>query len=240
MAWPVPALLLLLALLLHAGPAYQESNVFRMPKRLVKARPGDTENLKCQVLSTQTSGGGTWLFQPRNSKVSPTFLAYLPKSGNNVLSDKFSSIAAKRDENMKDIYILTLKNIQEEHEGYYFCMVVINAITHFSPFIEVQLPGKITTPAPRPSTPASTVKQQSLSTTADTCVPTETRARRKGVLDLSCDTYIWAPLSGICVVLLLSLVSVLVCCRRNQRRVCKCPRPHVRLGGKPSPSERSV
>ncbi|XP_012789001.2 T-cell surface glycoprotein CD8 alpha chain [Sorex araneus] len=240
MAQPVPALLLPLALLLHARATYQEPSVFGLPTRHKQTSLGGTVDLECQVLRSDTSGGCTWFFQRPNSNVAPTFLAYISTHSSNVhRSDKIKNISARKDNNK---FILTLQSVQAEQQGYYFCMVLISSVTHFSPFIEVQLPEKktTTTPAPIPPTSAPTVPPQPPSARPDTCVPTVTRARRKGGLDFSCDIYIWAPLSGVCVVLLLSLVTVLACCRRNQRRVCKCPRPHVRLGGKPSPSERSV
>uniref|UniRef100_A0A8C9BSJ1 T-cell surface glycoprotein CD8 alpha chain n=1 Tax=Phocoena sinus TaxID=42100 RepID=A0A8C9BSJ1_PHOSS len=199
MSSPVTALLLPLALLLHAATSSQ----FRMSPVQVQARLGEKVKLHCEVLQSSMTSSCSWLYQKPGAASRPIFLMYL------------SSTRSKLAEGLDTNYIsgtkaeganfhLTLHRFHEDDQGYYFCSFMSNSVMYFSNFVPVFL-------------------------------PVDTRG-----LDFSCDIYIWAPLAGTCAILLLLLVITVICHRRNRRRVCKCPRPVVRQGGKPSPSEKCI
>ncbi|CAO2605359.1 T-cell surface glycoprotein CD8 alpha chain [Lemmus lemmus] len=204
----------------------------------VKMSPelGKELELKCTV-QMSISQGCSWILQKDGSGVKPTFLLYHSTSRvkvNDLLDENQVSIYKNGNE-----YTFILKKFGEENQGYYFCSVTSNSVVYFSPLLSVFLPGKPTTPVPRPHTPVPTAGT-SRSPRPETCRPGPGASVEKRGLDFDCNIFIWAPLAGICGVLLLSLVITLICCHRNRRRVCKCPRPLVRQAGKPSPSEKFV
>ncbi|XP_004844626.2 T-cell surface glycoprotein CD8 alpha chain [Heterocephalus glaber] len=229
-------LLLQVALLLDAAEA-QGPNQFRMSPPKLVAGVGETVTLRCEVLMRNVLQGCSWLFQPHGATRSPTFLLYQsgsrPKLAPGLDEKRFTSTKSS------NTYTLTVSGFREQDEGYYFCLVVANTILHFSPFLPVFLPAApTTTPAPPP--PTQVPSALSPSVRPETCVLSKGGKAHTRWLDLTCDVYIWAPLAGTCAVLLLSLVLAVIFLRRNRRRVCKCPRPQVRPGGKPSPSGKFV
>ncbi|KAM9585269.1 T-cell surface glycoprotein CD8 alpha chain isoform 2-T2 [Trichechus inunguis] len=241
MASPATALLLQLALLLHAAAsAAQRPSTFRMSPLKVQGTLGKSVELECEVLLSNFASGCSWLFQRPDAATSPTFLLYISSSRPKPSSDRYSG--SKTESRFK----FTLHDFQVEDQGYYFCSVVSNHALYFSAVVPVFLPEKpVTTLAPRPPTPAPTKALQPKSLSPEVCRPSAGRPSAGGAVDsrglgFSCDLYIWAPLAATCAVLLLSLIVTVICSHRNRRRVCKCPRPLVRPGGKPDLSEKYV
>ncbi|XP_004642844.1 T-cell surface glycoprotein CD8 alpha chain [Octodon degus] len=231
-AWLLLLLLLQVALLLDAAEA--QGNQFRMSPSQLVARVGDKVTLRCEVLLPNAPSSCSWLFQPRQVSRSPTFLLYQMISRTKFAQGQTRLSSSKSG----NTYTLTLTGFQQQDEGYYFCSVSANMMLYFSPFIPVFLPAAPTTPPPPPP-PTPALSTLPPSARPETCVPSKGRS---GVswLDLDCDTHIWAPLAGTCVVFLLSLVITIVFHCRSKRRVCKCPRPQVRTESKPIPSEKIV
>ncbi|XP_005076140.1 T-cell surface glycoprotein CD8 alpha chain [Mesocricetus auratus] len=230
------ACFLSLTLLLDVVAELQGLEQFQMSPKKVVTQLGNKVELSCQVLLT-ISQGCSWIFQKEGSGVKPTFLIYLSSTRETRNRDLHSiRVSGKKN---GDKYTLTLENFSKEFEGYYFCSVTGNSVVYFSPLVPVFLPEKPTTPVPRPPTPVATTGT-SRSLRPEACRPGAGASVEKGGLDFDCNIFIWAPLAGICGFLLLSLIITLICFHRNRRRVCKCPRPKVRQGGKPSPSEKFV
>uniref|UniRef100_A0A8C2LCC9 T-cell surface glycoprotein CD8 alpha chain n=1 Tax=Cricetulus griseus TaxID=10029 RepID=A0A8C2LCC9_CRIGR len=220
-----------LMILGRIGAGLQGLEHFQMSPKKVITQLGEKVELSCQVLLT-TSQGCSWLFQKEGSGIKPTFLVYVSstreKRNEDLHSIKFSG---KKN---GDKYTLTLENFRKESEGYYFCSVTGNSVVHFSPLVPVFLASTTppTTPVPRLPTPVPTTGTSRF-VRPEACRP---GAVEKRGLDFDCNIFIWAPLAGICGVLLLSLVITLICYHIS----CLSFRPLVRQGGKPSPSEKFV
>ncbi|KAL1768200.1 hypothetical protein HispidOSU_023251 [Sigmodon hispidus] len=227
---------LCLTLLLEFIAELGGSKDFEMSPKKVVAHLGKEVRLTCEVW-VSTSQGCSWLFLEHGSGVKPTFLIYLSGSRNERNNKIPSTKLSGKKEDKK--YTLTLNNFAKEDEGYYFCSVTSNSVVYFSPLVSVFLPEKPTTPVPKPPTSVPTTAI-SRSLRPEACRPGAGTSVEKKGWDFDCDIIILAPLAGLCGVLLLSLVTTLICCHRNRKRVCKCPRPVVRQGGKPSPSGKLV
>ncbi|XP_068957061.1 T-cell surface glycoprotein CD8 alpha chain [Petaurus breviceps papuanus] len=236
----VRSLLLPLALLLQPVGS-QTQMKFRMnPQGKREVRTSDKVQLQCETLSASQTGCSWLRLAPQ--AVVPTFLLFISGSTPNVkLAEGLDSKRFQGERTTPSTYRLTVNNFREEDQGHYYCVVTRNSALSFSPFVPVFIPVKATTtPAPKTTTRlATTSSSKQISAGSETCKPNSSKQEKKG-LNFSCDLYIWMPLTGVCVILLLALITTIIICQRSRRRVCRCPRPLIRPGGKSGPSERYV
>ncbi|XP_031805666.1 T-cell surface glycoprotein CD8 alpha chain [Sarcophilus harrisii] len=237
----VRSLLLPLALLLQPFGSQAQPGFRMSPAEKRDVRPSEQVRLQCEALSASNTGC-SWLRQSPGA-LTPTFLLYISGGTSSVkLAEGLDATKFAGERVSPSIYRLTVKDFRAQDQGYYFCVVTRNAIMYFSPFVAVLLPVKATTPAPKPktttllTTTSSPIQNSANSGKCKSIASSQGKKR----LDFSCDLYIWVPLTGVCVVLLLALIIAITICQRSRRRVCRCPRPLIREGGKSGPPERYV
>ncbi|XP_074053111.1 T-cell surface glycoprotein CD8 alpha chain-like [Macrotis lagotis] len=232
----VRSLLLPLVLLLQPAGSQQQLQKFRMtPPEKRDARPAETVQLSCETLGVSQTGC-SWLRLVPGARV-PTFLLFISGSTGNVkVADGLNDGRLQGARASGTVYTLTLKDFRAQDQGHYYCLLARNAALFFSPSVAVFLPVKATTtPAPKTTTPlAFTNSSIQIPAGSERCK--NSRPQGNKGLDFSCDFYIWMPLTSICVVLLLALITTIIICYRSRKRVCRCPRPLIRPGGKSGPS----
>uniref|UniRef100_F7F964 T-cell surface glycoprotein CD8 alpha chain n=1 Tax=Monodelphis domestica TaxID=13616 RepID=F7F964_MONDO len=211
----------------------QEHVTFRMnPVEKRDAGQGRELKLQCETVNSSPTGC-SWLRLTPGAVV-PTFLLYLSGSSQSVKVAPELDSRRFGGSRSSSSYFLTLKDFQKDDQGYYYCVVARNSRLFFSPFVPVFMPVKATTapaPRPKPTTPAATNSSIQNAAGSEKCKSFSNTSEKNG-LDFSCDLYIWMPLTGGCVVLLLALIITITIFRRSRRRVCQCPRPLIRPGGK--------
>nr|QGQ63515.1 FHVH33-CD8BBZ [synthetic construct] len=227
MALPVTALLLPLALLLHA--ARPEVQLLESGGGLVQ--PGGSLRLSCAASGfTFSSYAMSWVRQAPGKGLE--WVSSISGSGDYIYyADSVKGrFTISRDISKNTLY-LQMNSLRAEDTAVYYCAKEgtganssladyrgQGTLVTVSSFVPVFLPAKpTTTPAPRPPTPAPTIASQPLSLRPEACRPAAGGAVHTRGLDFACDIYIWAPLAGTCGVLLLSLVITLYCNHRNKR-----------------------
>nr|QGQ63514.1 FHVH33-CD828Z [synthetic construct] len=228
MALPVTALLLPLALLLHA--ARPEVQLLESGGGLVQ--PGGSLRLSCAASGfTFSSYAMSWVRQAPGKGLE--WVSSISGSGDYIYyADSVKGrFTISRDISKNTLY-LQMNSLRAEDTAVYYCAKEgtganssladyrgQGTLVTVSSFVPVFLPAKpTTTPAPRPPTPAPTIASQPLSLRPEACRPAAGGAVHTRGLDFACDIYIWAPLAGTCGVLLLSLVITLYCNHRNRSK----------------------
>ncbi|NXO88218.1 CD8A protein, partial [Sitta europaea] len=168
---------------------------------VAQLRVGQKLELECH---TDKNRGANWIHQDRSgtlhSIASISSLGRVTFPGNQKTSPRFEASS----HNM--IYRLVVKSFTLQDEGKYFCMMIDNQVLYFSRGQPAFLPVTTTV---APSTSGPTPKR---GVTEHLRTP-DPESRMQEDLDFFCHIFIWVPLAGACLLLLIALAITLVLCR---------------------------
>ncbi|XP_048797170.1 T-cell surface glycoprotein CD8 alpha chain isoform X4 [Lagopus muta] len=232
-----PALLLLLSLGLCCTGAQgqRDAVVVRFPSR-TDIQPQEGQRLELDCWRNTTSWKVTWIRLDKHGSLHFILSNFISNTttfyGGERTSLSFE--ASWREKTSR----LVVKSFREEDEGIYFCINDINLVLHFSSGQPAFFPVTTTS---APTTPAATNQSSQISKT-DICMQSsDPGTSNKNMLNFYCEIYIWAPLAGVCLVLLVVLVVTIVLCQKTRRRRCRCKRPpNGKPGAKPSVPTRHI
>ncbi|KAM8939570.1 T-cell surface glycoprotein CD8 alpha chain [Pelodytes ibericus] len=159
---------------------------------------------------------GVFWFRQRKDTNSPESIMFLSSVSKSTYSGQFTS---SNFESTKETsgYTLRIKSFGEKDQGIYYCIINKSSVLHISPGIHIYYPA-VTTPKPK-TTKAPVINTALPRPTEDPCICSSGKAP----LNISCDLLIWAPLAGLCGVLLIALLTTsLLLCKRTRRRHCRC------------------
>ncbi|XP_019409021.1 PREDICTED: T-cell surface glycoprotein CD8 alpha chain [Crocodylus porosus] len=189
-------------------------------------KPGDPVELECAIKDNSFSDSGvSWVHQGKDSGL--RFIMFISSISRVTHA---SDVDKPRYGGSKGpgTYKLMVKSFQEKDQGEYYCIVIRNQMLHFSSGHQVFLPVPPTQP---PTTKAASTTP--ITTTPVTTIGPETQSPANAHKTwLNCDLYIWAPLVGACLFLLVALVVTIITCQKTRRRRCKCRRPANANNGK--------
>ncbi|KFR04525.1 T-cell surface glycoprotein CD8 alpha chain, partial [Nipponia nippon] len=176
------------------------------------------QQLELECLATKDDSGVFWVRLDKDGTLHfIVFISYLSRStfeGNAKTSIRFE---AKKD---GKVYRLVVKSFTSQDEGNYFCLMNSNQMLYFSPGQPVFFP---VTTTPAPTTSAATIQHGI--TEKDPCLKTpDPETSKEKELDFFCEIFIWVPLAGACLLLLIALVVTVALCQQTRRRRCRCKR----------------
>ncbi|XP_052537386.1 T-cell surface glycoprotein CD8 alpha chain-like isoform X6 [Tympanuchus pallidicinctus] len=232
-----PALLLLLSLGLCCTGAQEQRN--KMEARFLNRNlkhPQEGQRLELECLPYNKDSGVSWIRQDKDGKLH--FIVYISVLSRTTYPGSKTTSSQFEGSKQENSFRLVVKNFKAQDQGTYFCFSNINQELHFSSGQPAFFPVTTTS---APTTPATT-NQSSQITKKDICMQSsDPETSNKNMLNFYCEIYIWAPLAGACLVLLVVLVVTIVLCQKTRRRRCRCKRPpNGKPGAKPSVPTRHI
>uniref|UniRef100_A0A8C3MHP7 Uncharacterized protein n=1 Tax=Geospiza parvula TaxID=87175 RepID=A0A8C3MHP7_GEOPR len=203
-----PALLLLLTLAFCCpGMDGQSLQIkVRSPKDISQLRVGQKLELECH---TDKNHGASWIRQDRSGTLH--FIVFINSISRATFEGNLKT--STRFEASKDstIHRLAVKSFTPQDQGSYFCVMNFNQMLHFSPGQRAFLPGQQHLPPASPT--KSTTTPSFLSTRR--CQKYHQAQGAQEDLNFFCHIFIWVPLAGACLLLLIALAITIMLCQRK-------------------------
>ncbi|XP_053115394.1 T-cell surface glycoprotein CD8 alpha chain [Hemicordylus capensis] len=179
---------------------------------------GREVELYCESSFSET--GVFWMLHDKENN--PHFLLYISSRGTiTSTATPTNDFGVRKSGNT---YMLKVNHFKKQNEGTYYCIVNRNQALYFSQGQNVYLPVS-TTQSPT-TRKAATQAPNTTKNPVEYSYPSEKIPGNEGP-KFFCAVYIWAPLAGGCLFLLIIfLITLSVCCDpRRRRRRCRCKRP---------------
>ncbi|KAH0627033.1 hypothetical protein JD844_002397 [Phrynosoma platyrhinos] len=224
--------------LLFSGCCWSQIN--SMEVKMIKSPEANKTSVELKCETSNADAGMFWMFQPNGHTI--RFILYV-STRSKITPETISGYEANKNGNS---YHFIITSFQEENQGIYYCLVHRNQILTFGSGLPVYLPKTTTQPPTVPHQITTRSKGQAAkepmecpNLTASGMFPSPSyefgSIASSFSVDgdlrtmFSCELYIWAPLTGGCFILLISLViTIFVCCGKNiSFQLCKQERNEI-------------
>ncbi|NXW44123.1 CD8A protein, partial [Nyctiprogne leucopyga] len=211
-----PALLPLLALGLCCAGIHGQSYKMKVKFRgSSTTHPQVGQRLELECLPDKEDSGVFWVRQSKDGTLDfIVFINSLSRTTFKRNKKTFTHFKAGKDTRS---YWLAVDPFTSQDEGNYFCLMNSNQMLYFSPGQPVFFPVTTTVAptTPTPTTHAGTTKK-------DSCLMTPDQETSRN--NFFCDIFIWVPLAGACLLLVIALAITIMLCQQTRRRRCRCKR----------------
>ncbi|NXD20725.1 CD8A protein, partial [Spelaeornis formosus] len=181
-------------------------------------RVGQDLELECW---TGKSSGAFWIHQDKSGTLH--FIVFISSMSQATFNWRQKTPTHLKAWKHDKFYYLVVKQFTLYDEGKYFCMMNFNQQMYFSPGQPVFL-SDITTAAPPSPTTRGPTPSRGRTEEPNPKTPDPAERRMRNDLNFFCHVFIWIPLAGACLLLLIALVITTVLCKQTTRRRCRCKR----------------
>ncbi|XP_064424985.1 T-cell surface glycoprotein CD8 alpha chain [Latimeria chalumnae] len=197
--------------------AYSYQKKLQQPDTFLPVEEGKDVTLKCRSQDSSTlDQGGYWFRRSRDK--TQEFVLYFSSTSRIKLSSDLDSNRFSATKSTSEV-TLTIKPFKKEDSGIYYCLVLQNSVLIFGTGTELVIPGSSTTM----TTITTTTTERKI--TAKPCDYKTTSPTSSPVSGFPCKLYIWTPLAGASLLLLITLIITIIVCNNSRKK--RCPH-HIR------------